>query len=107
MSKGLMASIKQRLLLYKQFLCCSTDKTVYTRYMNNLTNLIRSAKTQYYRDYFNKHRKNGAEIRKLIKETFKKPKTNTLSFNVENFNSVFVNLGPSIVKHFILIRLII
>ena len=77
MSKGLMTSIKQRSLLYKQILCGNLDKAVYTRYRNNLINLIRIAKTQYYWDYFNKHKKNGTEIWKLINETFKKPKTNT------------------------------
>ena len=48
MSKGLMTSIKQRSLLYKQILCGNLDKAVYTRYRNNLINLIRIAKTQYY-----------------------------------------------------------
>ena len=31
----------------------------------------------------------------------KKPKTITLCSNVENFNSIFANLGPSTVKHFV------
>ena len=95
-----MTSIKQRSFLYKQFLCGSIDKAVYTRYRNNLTNLIRIAKIQYYRDYFNKHRKNGAEIWKLKNKTLKNFKANTLCSSVENLNSFFANLGSSTVKHF-------
>ena len=100
--KGLMTSIRRCSVLYKQLLCDSIDKAVYTRYRNNLTNLIRIAKTQYFRDYFNKHRKNGEEIWKLINETFKKSSTNTFCSNVENLNSFFANLGPRTVKHFLL-----
>jgi hypothetical protein len=101
MTTGLYTSFAHRSSLYKAFLAGSVDRSVYTNYRNRLNKLIKVRKQEYYKEFFNANKKNGANIWKMISTNIQgnNAARNELMTDVNELNNFFSNLGLTTVNH--------
>ena len=110
-SKTILRSIHKRNKLYKAYLRNRSDenKSKYKTYRNQLTNIIRTSRKNYYSEKLNRAKSNMKStwgiINDLIGKKRKKPLTDNFTMDNVNiksediahsFNSFFVNIGPNL-----------
>lgn len=108
-TSGVLRSIRTKNKLFKDFKLGFITRNEYNIYRNHLNATIRTAKRDYYLNYFEKYKDNVRKIWKKINE-FKKAKSNkntqkinlgsslsTNNYHIANaFNQFFTNIGPSL-----------
>ena len=109
-TKGIMTSIRTRNRLYKKAIKESSDanRSVYRRYRNKLTSLIRLSRKLYYSKKIDSNKDNNNEIWHIVKDLIGKKSNNSKTFindgqeindpeQIANmFNTYFVNVGPNL-----------
>ena len=103
MSSAIFTSCKQKNTLYKKMRKGLVSEKEYKTYRNQLTNLIRVRKKQFYSDICSRH-KNDIKIiwdhlNHLLGRNSKT--TNTIPKNIDSnsINNFFLNLGPSTISN--------
>jgi hypothetical protein len=117
LSMGLKNSIKLKNKLYVQYKKCSSvyNETKYKNYRNKINKLIKIAEKKYYEDKLESNKCNMRKSWNIIKEfigTKKSAKiqskfklsngeiTTDKKIICDNFNTFFVNIGPTLAKGF-------
>jgi hypothetical protein len=107
MTAALLKSITKKHQLYKAALSDKYNWSVYKKYRNTLTSLIRTRKESYFSNFVNEHKKDAKAVWKIINDRLGKnvcinnnsdnPNFNKISAN--EMNDFFVNLGPNTTLH--------
>lgn len=110
LTKGILNSIKQKAKLFKRYKLGIITHNHFKQYRNTLTQVIRFAKINYYRQIFSNFRNNTKKIWQTINElkgnTYNKNSINTLHYKdsilsnpleiSEAFSSYFSNIAPEL-----------
>ena len=110
-TSSLLKSINHKNRLYHKYLSSPTEsnRLKHTRYRNDLTSLLRSAKQNYYSEQFEKEKSSIKNTWKVINSVLKSntpSKTTTINIHnqtindprliAEHYNNFFVNIGPNL-----------
>ncbi len=102
MSPALLFCCEKKQKLYKKYLQGLVSFEQYKNYKNRLTGVLRAAKTQYFYNYINCHKKDSRAMWRLINEyVIKNKKSNSNINNVHSsvLNNFFANLGANAISN--------
>ncbi len=97
-TKELCARVRVRSEMYKKFLRGAITKQEYTCYRNSLTLLLRTAKENYFKEFFIKNKRNTKVVWKTINSLSPHQKECIQDIDPEAINTFFANLGKSTVS---------
>jgi hypothetical protein len=102
MTTGILTSCKHRQKLYRQMIEGKIAAGIYKTYRNNLNNLIKKAKIDYFSNYITQHKKDSKAMWNLINSQIGRGYNKSSALNhisADILNKFFVNLGSSATKN--------